>query len=239
MSQAGTVIRAGTAHSAVILANGVLEVKRDNVRKLKNHFASAADWAASLGVDATTLVYTAAGAYKKPTKLDRIFSYTADTPHWRIAKDLLDHYSTKVFQYGSIDIKSLNTQIAQAQITLLKLNLDPPEFDPMWSMYQTLDPTLKYQSAREYHENHLNRLRKRFAKQGNTPARRVYQIYTSNPHVFIKKGDEMLPLSYCEAEQKFVVGRTGYNRFEEYTGTMPEFWVQWQRKFTKLRLEIV
>jgi len=239
--QPGTVIRLGTAHSAIVLASGVLEVKRDNVRKLKNHFASAADWAASLGVDATTLVYSAASVYKKPTKLDRIFSYTADTPHWCIAKDLLEHYNTKVIMSRTLDIKSLNSQIAHAKITLLKLDLDPPEFEPMWSMYQTLDPTLKYQHAREYHERILTHLHKRLAKQGNTPARRVYQIYTSNPHVFIKKGDEMMPLSYCEAEQKVVVARAGYDRFEDYTGitAMPEFWVQWQHKFTKLRLEIV
>lgn len=239
--QSGTVIRVGTAHSAIVLANGVLEVKRDNVRKLKNHFASAADWAASLGVDATTLVYTAAGVYKKPTKLYRIFSYTADTPHWHIAKELLEHYNTKVIPSWTLDIKSLNTQIAQTQITLLKLELDPPEFDPMWSMCDGLDQNVKYQHAREYHERILTQLHRRLAKQGNTPARRVYQIYTSNPHVFIKKGDEMMPLSYCEAEQKVVVARAGYDRFEDYTGitAMPEFWVQWQRKFTKLRVEVV
>ena len=237
--QLGTIIRAGTTHSAIVLADGVLEVKRDNLRKLKNHFASAADWAASLGVDVTTLVYSTASTSTKPTKLDRIFSYTAETPHWRIAKDLLDHYRTKLITSRSLDIKSLKAQVTQAEITLLKLDLDPPEFDPMWSMYDGLDQNAKYLSAREYHENTLRYLRKRLAKEGNVPAAKVYFSYMTNPHVFIKKGDQMVPLCYNEAEQKVVVGRTGYNTFEDYTGiTTTEFWVQWQRKFTKLSVEI-
>ena len=238
--QPGTVIRVGTGHSAIVLANGVLEVKRDNVRKLKNHFASAADWAASLGVDVTTLVYSAAECRSsKPTKLDRIFSYTAETPHWRIAKDLLEHYNTKTYQTTTLDVKSLKNQLAEIQIKLLKLELDPPEFDPMWSFYT--DQNLKYTSAREYHEGTLRHLRKQLAKEGNVPAGKVYFSYMTNPHVFIKKGDQMVPLSYHEAEQKVIVGRAGYDRFEDYTGittTAPEFWVQWQRKFTKLRVEI-
>ena len=225
----GTVVRAGTEHSAIILAGSILEVKRSNTKGLKNTFSSVDEWAASLGVETSSLTYTRASA--KPTKLDRIFKYNVGTPHWRIAKDLLDHYNTKIHVYQIYNTASTKEQITKVQITLLKLDLNPPEFHPMWQNFP-----VNVEHARNYHETELRQLRSNIAREGHREASKSYFTYIINPHVFIKKGDKMIPLSYNEANQHVVVRRSGYERFEDYTGSTPEFWVLWQRKFSKLRV---
>ena len=233
----GALIRNSDHSTAIMMADGsVLEVKRDHIRGLKNSFSSLNAWATSFGTTPASFNYTASQQKSKTNKLSRVFKYADEAPHWKFAKDLLDHYNTKIHTYRTYYFKALTIQITEVKITLLKLDLDPPEFHSMWQHWA--HPTTVEQ-AREYHQLELNQMLKRCEREGDSPAHKLYFTHILNPHVFIKKGDEMVPLSYNEADKKIVIGRKGYDRFEEYTdgNRYPEFWVQWQRKFTKISVE--
>lgn len=227
----GTMIRDSTHSTAIVMDDrSLLEVKRDHQKGLKNKFATVEAWAASLGTTPATLTYEQprAGRSARPTKLERVFRYEVGCPQWQIAKDLLDHFNTKIrATYRFEPVKNLITKV---QIKLLKLELDPPEFEGSWAT--------SVEHARGYHEVELQHLRARLEQNGDHVASQPsYCTYISNPHVFIKKGDTMLPLGYNEQDKVVVVRGQGYRTFQDYTQTPSEFWALWQGKLTKLRVE--
>lgn len=175
----GALIRNSDHSTAIMMADGsVLEVKRDHIRGLKNSFSSLNAWATSFGTTPASFNYTASQQKSNTNKLSRVFKYADEAPHWKFAKDLLDHYNTKIHTYRTIDFKALTIQITQVKITLLKLDLDPPEFHSMWQHWA--HPTTVEQ-AREYHQLELNQMLKRCEREGDRPVHKLYFTHILNP----------------------------------------------------------
>jgi len=225
-----------TDATAIVMADGsLLEVKRGGVKGLKNNFSSAAAWAESLGVSTSTLTYSSpaprASSSTHVNKLDRVFSYGPDVAHWQIAKDMLDHFKTKVHFGSSGGVQqSTNDLLIKTQITLLKLNLSTPEYEQGEGWFATRP----IEEARRWYSTYVESLRRRVEAEGPAASRVRYSQWISNPHVYIKIGDAMHALAYNEVAKKVIVGREGFDRFQDITGGPAEFWAMWQGKITKM-----
>ena len=263
----GTMVRNGFTDTAIIMGGylgnvSVLEVKRNNVRNMKNVFSSVDEWATSLGVEASTLTYSERNSQQtngapsdgaptngartngsptngsptngSPTngsprtkallRMKSVFRYEAGTPDWAIAKDIVSTFGGR--SYSSIyDPISIKNEITKCQIALLKMELDPPEFE-MLSWSNSLE------AARGYQKTHLIVLRKKLEEVMSVDC----SVFIRNPRVFIKKDGEMLPLNYHQEKKKVVVNSVGYDHFYEYTPS-PEIWVHWHNKMTLIDIQ--
>jgi hypothetical protein len=124
------------------------------------------------------------------------------------------------------------------KIQFLKLELDPPEYDPMMTGYlKSYDEAKKhYTGAIQYYTNAINNCK----KYKDSIMYNSYSIY--NPKVFVKINDEMTPLGVHEESSKIVINKNGYKTFGEAVPVgsdgLPEIWVFWGKKFTKLSVTI-
>ena len=234
----GTLVRSSliTDATAIVMADGgLLEVKRGGVKGLKNNFSSAAAWAESLEVSTSTLTYSSpaprVSSSTRSNKLDRVFSYGPDTPHWQIAKDMLDHFKTKVHfgSNGGVG-ESTNDLLIKCQIRLLKLNLSRPQYEEG----DTWLPRQPIEEARRWYSSYLESYRRQAEREGPAASRVRYHQWISNPHVYMKIGDTMHALAYNEAAKKVIVDKDGFDRFQDITGGPVEFWAMWQGKITKM-----
>lgn len=230
----GTLVRSTLVTDATAIVmhdDSLLEVKRGGVKGLKNKFASAAAWAESLGVSITTLTYSTPSPRTsvKATKLDHVFSYGPDIPHWQIAKDLLDHFNTKMFNGGVR--QSTNDLLIKAQITLLKLNLSTPQYDDGEDAWWSGRPI---EETRRWYSSYVESYRRQAEREGPAASKARYCQYISNPHVYIKVGDTMQVLAYNKEAKKVVVDKDGFDRFQDITEGPVEFWAMWNGKITKL-----
>jgi len=239
----GTILRNGFTDSAVVLKDGsIFELKRDgraftHINKDERRtFLDVASWQASLSnVDTITKDNVFERAPKEPLT-SRVFQYSADLPQYEIALDLLRQFKSRTGCHVET-AKEKQQGLLKAKIALLKLELDPPEFDEREAVgYHTT-----VQGAKGYLETTMDYYKSRvaeYSKYKNGTA--YYCSAVHNPKVFVKCGDEMVPLGVDEASGQVVLNRNGFRTFMEATQTyMPEFWALWNKKLTKLRVVIV
>lgn len=235
----GTILRNGLTDSALILKDGtVFELKRDgrafnNCNKdTRRTFVDAAAWSASLSkVEAITTETRSPKAPKAPLT-SRVFHYTADVPHSQIALDLLKHFKSDTF--CRVDsAKVWQQDMIKTNISLLKLELDPPEFD---------GARMTLEGAKEYLPYWKNLCMSRIAEYSTYPNSTVYltNIMYFSPKVFVKCNNEMVPLGVHEASGHIVLNRVGFKTFAAAVAAdgLPEFWALWNKKLTKLDVSI-
>jgi len=242
----GTILRNGFTDSAVVLKDGsIYELKRDG--RAFNHmnkderrtFVDVASWRASLSkVDEIKEDNVFARVPKTPMT-SRVFSYPPDAPHWEIAADILMYFKCRTNCHVET-LKEKQQGLVKAKIALLKLDLDPPQFDDplILAFLRTVE------GAKGYIETSINHYNSRIAEYSKYNNGAAYYAYVvNNPKVFVKytNSDEMLPLGVHVDSEQIVLNRCGYKTFQEATKSpeMPEFWVLWNKKMTKLRVEIV
>ena len=238
----GTILRNGFIDSAVVLNDGsIYELKRDGRSFNRSNsderrtFLDVASWRASLSnVDTITKDNVFERVPKEPLT-SRVFQYSADMPHYEIALDLLRQFKSRTDCHVET-AKEKQQGLLKAKIALLKLELDPPEFDS-----ETMGCHTTVEGAKHYIETYMAYYKSRvaeYSKYKNGIA--YYCSAVHNPKVFIKCGDEMVPLGVDEASGQVVLNRNGFRTFTEATQTyIPEFWALWNKKLTKLRVEIV
>jgi hypothetical protein len=160
--------------------------------------------------------------------LGRTFQYTADVPHWQIAKDLLENFKSKTDCYVAPTYK---VEIINTKIALLKLDFDPPEYD-----------TGRFESPEQARWRLTHDLSWMSAWPRTTPTYHCTAKY--NPKVFIKCSDpeQMLPLGVHISSSQIVINNNAYKTFGEVAPVgsdgLPEFWAFWMKKFTKISVTI-
>ena len=239
------MLRNGFADSALVLKDGtVYELKRDgrafnNCNKdTRRTFVDVASWRASLrNVEAIT---TETRSPKAPLT-SRVFSYSADVPHSQIALDLLTHFKSDT--YCRVDsAKVWQQDMIKTKISLLKLELDPPEFDRAAVGYHTT-----VIGAKEYLTEWMKTCTSRITEYSTYHNSTVYiaNIIYFSPKVFVKCSDpdEMVPLGVHEASGHIVLNRNGFKTFADAAPCgpdgLPEFWAFCNKKLTKLNVSVV
>ena len=241
--RSGTILRNGFTDSAVVLKDGsIFELKRDgrafnNCNKdQRRTFIDVASWRPSLtNVDEITKDNVFARVPKEPLT-SRVFQYSADMPQYEIALDLLKQFKCRTECHVETE-KEKQQGLLKVKIALLKLELDPPEIDSETMGYHTT-----VQGAKTYLETTMDYYKSRvaeYSKYKNGTA--YYCAAVHNPKVFVKCGDEMVPLGVDQASRQVVLNRNGFKTFQEACGSfgLPEFWAFLNKKLTKLRVEII
>jgi hypothetical protein len=234
--QSGDILRNGKTDTALILKdNRVLELKRAGISYKKDArkiFPTVEDWSASL----TSPVITVNSHIPRERKIDRIFKYTADVPHWQIAKDLLDHFGLEI---NTVPITSDTQNLIKATISLLKLDLEPPEL-PLHLQLQNSS----VKDARIELMRWTNILEKRIASDPyGSRKTRYYGGSVNNRTLFVKSGDQLFPLSVNVDSKHIILGQFGYSKFSEVVACdengLPEFWATWNHTIMKINVSIV
>ena len=242
----GTMLRNGFTDTAVVLKDGsIFELKRAG-RSLyasdRRTFTDVAAWRASLNIDSTTEIVSVPKEAKAPkvTLTSRVFQYTADVPHSEIALDLLKHFKCRT-DCRVDSLKVWQQSLVKAKIGLLKLELDPPEFDPE-IFGSSCIPSVD--SAKHYYTRWMTFCNSRIAEYSKLPNTTVYcpTIAYFTPKVFVKIGNEMVPLAVHEESGHVVLNRSGYKKFADAAPCgpdgLPEFWALSNKKMTKLDVSI-
>ena len=243
----GMILRNGTTDSVIVLKDGTLyELKRDGLTfpssrvAERKRFPDAAAWRASLSAD-NGLTTTKPGEYVKPSRkikiLNRTFEYSAGTPHSQIAYDILTHFKSDTGCYHS-NAKNIQQELLKMKIASMKLELDPPEYDPK----MTGGPKC-YDQDKMHFERSIQYWTSRIKEHNKYKDSTIYNAYaTYKPKVFVKMNDVMVPLGVHEGLGKVVLNKNGYNSFGEATSVgpdgLPEMWVFCRKKFTKLSVTI-
>ena len=235
----GTILRNGFTDSAVVLKDGsIYELKRDGRSFNRSNsderrtFVDVASWRASLSnVDEITKDNVFARVPKEPLT-SRVFQYSSDMPHYEIALDLLRQFKSRTDCHVET-AKEKQQGLLKAKIALLKLELDPPEID-----HTVFASTTQVENVKSYYLNWMRACSIHIAELSKLPNSTVYKpiIAHYNPKVFIKSGNEMVPLAVHEPSGHIVLNGTGYKTFQEATQSseQPEFWALWNKKLTKL-----
>ena len=240
------ILRNGETDTALVLKdNTILELKRDGSafqrsnQATRRTFQDVTAWQASLTSDSVSVTATlpvvstrvkGAPRTKKIPILARTFQYTADVPHWQIAKDLLENFRCKTDCYvtPTYKVELINTKIA-----LLKLDFDPPQYD-----------TVRFQSPEQARLNLTNDLNWMTAYSLRLTRPNYICASRWNPKVFVKCSDpeQMLSLGVDIPSSQIVVNSNAYKTFGEIASVgsdgLPEFWAFWGKKFTKLSVTI-
>ena len=234
----GTMLRNGFTDTAIVLKDGsIFELKRAGRRLYasdRRTFSDVAAWRASLNIDTTTEIVSEPKTPKAPkvSLTSRAFHYSADVPHPEIALDLLKHFKCRT-DCRVDSLKTWQQEMVKVKIDLLKLELDPPEFDRT-----VFASTTQVENVKSYYLNWMRACSIHIAELSKLPNSTVYKpiIAHYNPKVFIKSGNEMVPLAVHEPSGHIVLNGTGYKTFQEATQSseQPEFWALWNKKLTKL-----
>jgi hypothetical protein len=244
----GTMLRNGFTDTAVVLKDGsIFELKRAGRRLYasdRRTFSDVAAWRASLNVDTTTEIVsvpkTSVTNAPKVSLTSRVFQYTADVPHSEIALDLLKHFKSRT-DCRVDSLKIWQQEMVKVKIALLKLELDPPEIDPE-IFGSSCIPSVD--TAKHYYRRWTNLCTTRIAEYSKLPSSTVYcpTIAYFTPKVFVKIGNEMVPLAVHEESGHVVLNRTGYKKFADAAPCgpdgLPEFWALSNKKMTKLDVSI-
>ena len=239
------MLRNGVTDTAVVLKDGsVFELKRDGRtfnytnRGERRTFADADAWRASLSVDSTAELVSTTQPKPKASLTSRVFQYTADVPHSQIAVDLLKHFKSNT--HCRVDsLKVWQQELVKVKIDLLMLELDPPEIDRT-----VFASTTTVENVKPYYENWMTACKVHIAELSKSPNSTVYHpvIARYNPKVFVKCSDpdEMVPLGVHEASGHIVLNGAGFKNFADAapcgSDGLPEFWVLWRNKMTKLNV---
>jgi len=240
----GTMLRNGFTDTAIVLKDGsIFELKRGG-RSLyasdRRTFTDVTAWRASLNIDTTTEIVSEPKAPKAPkvTLTSRVFQYTADVPHSEIAVDLLKHFKSRT-DCRVDSLKVWQQEMVKVKITLLKLELDPPEIDRT-----VFASTTTVENVKPYYENWMTACKVHIAELSKSPNSTVYHpvIARYNPKVFVKIGNEMVPLAVHEESGHVVLNRAGYKKFSDAVPCgpdgLPEFWAFSNKKMAKLDVSI-
>lgn len=232
----GDIIRNGNTDTALILKdNRVLELKRAGIsykKDARKTFATVEEWCASL----TNPVLTVNTRIPRGRKVDRIFKYNADVPHWQIVKDLLDHFGLEI---NTIPITSDAQNLIKTTISLLKLDLEPPEI-PLY--LQLKNASVKEARIELMRWSDILEKRIAFDPYGSRKTR-YYGQSVNNRTLFVKSGDQMFPLSVNLESKHIILGQMGYSKFSEVvecdSNGLPEFWATCNHQLMKINVSIV
>jgi len=227
----GMMLRNGSTDTAVVIKNGsILELKHNgetfkyNNRSERKTFADLAAWAAYLNVPAHDIQVCWPTRPIAADPLERHIEYSVHTPHWRIVKQIMETFN--ISTYSDLLPKYRN-HLVNAKIELLKLDMDPPVYDPAYD-------TVEY--ARSYLTDSVKFYEVMVAKN---PDNRSRYYVGANQKLFIKtEQSTMLPLAVSIADEKLIVDKNGYTRFSEVTGSdeIPEIWVLHKKQLSKVRI---
>ena len=227
----GMMLRNGSTDTAVVIKNGIiLELKHNGTtfnysnRNERKSFATLDAWAAYLNVPAQDIQICWPTRPIAADPLERRIEYSAQTPHWRMVKDIMEAF--KISTYSDL-LPNYKNHLVNAKIALLKLEMDPPVYD---SVYDTVE------FARSYLTDSVKFYEMMVAKN---PENRSRYYVGVNQKLFIKtEQSTMLPLAVSIADEKIIVDKIGYTSFSEVTGSngVPEIWVLHKKQLSKVRI---
>ena len=227
----GMMLRNGSTDTAVVIKNGIiLELKHNGTtfnysnRNERKSFATLDAWAAYLNVPAQDIQICWPTRPAPVDPLESRIEYSAQTPHWRMVKDIMEAF--KINTYSDL-LPNYKNHLVNAKIALLKLEMDPPVYD---SVYDTVE------FARSYLTDSVKFYEMMVAKN---PENRSRYYVGVNQKLFIKtEQSTMLPLAVSIADEKIIVDKIGYTSFSEVTGSngVPEIWVLHKKQLSKVRI---
>ena len=227
----GMMLRNGSTDTAVVIKNGIiLELKHNGTtfnysnRNERKSFATLDAWAAYLNVPAQDIQICWPTRPIAADPLESRIEYSAQNPHWRIVKDIMEAF--KISTYSDL-LPNYKNHLVNAKIALLKLEMDPPVYD---SVYDTVE------FARSYLTDSVKFYEMMVAKN---PENRSRYYVGVNQKLFIKtEQSTMLPLAVSIADEKIIVDKIGYTSFSEVTGSngVPEIWVLHKKQLSKVRI---